>query len=182
MKPKKETTAIAFRASLADVAEIDQRAELAGLSRAEWVAQAVAVALGIKEAADNADSSSAAAGELDEIRQRLDRLEAKPQPPRMYGGILRGEAVPVDEPKAEPVDVQPTSQQPARNAGAHSPDVVAAVIAWTVEGMQPGDIATQLNAKGYKPVKGDAFHVGIVRNILQSPTHSAARKRAGLAR
>lgn len=160
MKQRKETTAIAFRASVASVAEIDRRAELAGMSRAEWVAHTVSLALaGGEEAANVTDGADLAA-----------RVAALEDWQRSQQG----------QPRAVPVARPAPAEKPATSNATHAPEVIAAAIKYRVEGMTFDEIANQLNADGLKPARAAAFKAHNVRRLLESPTHKAQRIAAGL--
>lgn len=147
-------------------AAIDAAASAANLSRSAWIKQAIEAALaGVTTGmTTGAATIYATADELAAVAARVTELERQQIHPMGAG------------------DDGQSRQGSTGNNGAHSPEVVAHVIAWTVEGLKPGQIAERLNADGFKPAKAKAFNATNVTGILNSPTHAAARKAAGLQR
>lgn len=162
----------------ADVAHaVTEAAEAAGLTRNAWLVAAVRAALSgeVTTEVTTAQNGADLAARVSEVERQLAELKQQTPPPRMYSGILRGEAVPVAEPEA------PATTAPAtKGSASHSPEAVARIIELTLQGVSPGGIALRLNEEGYQPAKADKFKEYIVKRVLTAHNYREQRLAAGL--
>ncbi|EHF7698507.1 DUF1778 domain-containing protein [Salmonella enterica] len=173
------TITATIRATPEQLAVIDAAAAQAGVSRSAFIVAAATAAAHNGEHTPN--TPAAFASELAELRQRIEALEQRqPQPaPRMYNGILRGEAVAAPEPAATPAPaVTPPPAAPAttpRRRLDTNPAAMAIIMERYAQGIAPAAVADELNAAGYTTGGGKPWDKASVSETGYRARRAAAK-------